>query len=314
MLNEILFLVLGLSVLIAGGEFLVRGASGIASGFRIPPMVIGLTVVSFGTSAPELIISIQAALKGSPDIATGNVVGSNICNITLILGITALIKPVLVKRNTLIHDWPVALLSVLIFWWVIANQILGSFEGWLLVFALLIYVIFTILKPSGRSAIVKPSEKKSDLLSPGRLVRQVFFLILGIAGLYFGSEWFVESARSLALKSGLEERVVGLTIVALGTSLPELAASAISAFKSETDLALGNLLGSNIFNILSIMGITAIVTPIQISSSIIQNDMFWLLAATLLIFPLMLIRNDVSRFDGFLLLIFYAAYIMVVLW
>jgi cation:H+ antiporter len=314
MLHEILFLVLGLTVLIAGGEFLVRGASGIASGFRIPPMVIGLTIVSFGTSAPELIISIQAALKGSPDIATGNVVGSNICNLTLILGITALIQPVMVKRNTLIHDWPVALLSVLIFWWVIANQMLGSTEGWLLVLALLIYLTFTIFKSSGSSGMIKNVDSASVISGPKQVVQQILFLITGIVGLYYGSEWFVDSARSLALKSGIEERVVGLTIVALGTSLPELVASAISAYKSETDLALGNLLGSNIFNIFSIMGITAIVTPIQISSSIIQNDMFWLLAATLLIFPLMLIRNDVSRFDGFLLLIFYASYILVVLW
>lgn len=314
MFNEILLLVIGLSVLIAGGEFLVRGASAIARVFRIPPMVIGLTVVSFGTSAPELIISMQAALKGSPDIATGNVVGSNICNLTLILGITALIRPVMVKRNTLIHDWPVALLSVLIFWWVIANQTLGNVEGWMLVLALMIYLIFTFFKSSGQPVKRTAEESTSLMPVPKQMIQQITFLVLGIAGLYFGSEWFVESARSLALKSGIEERVVGLTIVALGTSLPELAASAISAFKSETDLALGNLLGSNIFNIFSIMGITAIVTPIHISSSIIHNDMFWLLAATLLIFPLMLIRNDVSRFDGFLLLLFYTAYIMVVLW
>ncbi|MGF1635624.1 MAG: calcium/sodium antiporter [Cyclobacteriaceae bacterium] len=312
MLQSILLLLAGLVVLIGCGEFLVRGASCIALKARISPMVVGLTIVAFGTSAPELIISIQAALKGSPDIATGNVIGSNICNLSLILGVTALIRPVLVQRATLVIDWPVAFGSVLLFWLFSIDQQLVWWEGIIFIILLCIYVVYSI-RSSRKKTLIEQSGELPTAHSKTAW-KDPLFIVLGGIGLYFGSEWFVGGAKIIAMNLGIEERIIGLTVVAVGTSLPELVASGVSAFRSHTDMAIGNLMGSNIFNILSIMGITSIVTTVSISDLILTNDFTWMAGITVFVLPLMIIKKDVSRMDGLLLLLFYAIYVMVVFW
>jgi cation:H+ antiporter len=314
MATTIVLLIIGLIVLIIGGDYLVRGSSSIALRLHLSPLVVGLTIVAFGTSAPELLISIQSALKGSPDIAMGNVVGSNICNLALVLGITAVVNPVKVQLNSIRVDWPVTMGSSILLYLMVLEGMLTAVEGIIFVIALIIYIVFIVT--NSRKA-VKSAKLKLDLPNlpdaPKKQIwKDIFFIIIGCVALFFGSEWFVISAKDLALSLGVEERVVGLTIVALGTSLPELVTAAVASYKGESDLALGNLMGSNIFNILSILGITAIIQPISVHEVILNKDIIWMLMITLMILPLMIVRREVGRGDGTVLLIVYAVYIYTV--
>jgi len=293
----------------------VRGSSSIALRLHLSPLVVGLTIVAFGTSAPELLISVQSALKGSPDIAMGNVVGSNICNLALVLGLTAVINPVKVQPNSIRFDWPMTMGASILLFLVIREGILDALEGIIFLVAISIY-LFLIIR---QSRIDVKSQKKSETQeedipdAPSRQIwKDIFFIGLGCVALYYGSEWFVSSAKDLALSLGIEERVVGLTVVALGTSLPELVTAAVASFKGETDLALGNLMGSNIFNILSILGITAIIKPIYVHEVILNKDIVWMLMITLIILPLMVVRREVGRADGIVLLIVYTVYVYTV--
>jgi len=315
MITTVVLLIIGLIVLIVGGDYLVRGSSSIALRLHLSPLVVGLTIVAFGTSAPELLISVQSALKGSPDIAMGNVVGSNICNLALVLGLTAVINPVKVQPNSIRFDWPMTMGASILLFLVIREGILDALEGIIFLVAISIY-LFLIIR---QSRIDVKSQKKSETQeedipdAPSRQIwKDIFFIGLGCVALYYGSEWFVSSAKDLALSLGIEERVVGLTVVALGTSLPELVTAAVASFKGETDLALGNLMGSNIFNILSILGITAIIKPIYVHEVILNKDIVWMLMITLIILPLMVVRREVGRADGIVLLIVYTVYVYTV--
>jgi len=315
MITTVVLLIIGLIVLIVGGDYLVRGSSSIALRLHLSPLVVGLTIVAFGTSAPELLISVQSALKGSPDIAMGNVVGSNICNLALVLGLTAVINPVKVQPNSIRFDWPMTMGASILLFLVIREGILDALEGIIFLVAISIY-LFLIIR---QSRIDVKSQKKSETQeedipdAPSRQIwKDIFFIGLGCVALYYGSEWFVSSAKDLALSLGIEERVVGLTVVALGTSLPELVTAAVASFKGETDLALGNLMGSNIFNILSILGITAIIKPIYVHEVILNKDIVWMLMITLIILPLMVVRREVGRADGIVLLIVYTIYVYTV--
>lgn len=314
MLTTVILLIIGLIVLIVGGDYLVRGSSSIALRLHLSPLVVGLTIVAFGTSAPELLISVQSAVKGSPDLAMGNVVGSNICNLALVLGLTAVINPVRVQTNSIRIDWPMAMGASILLYLVVGEGLLGRVEGIIFIFALLVYLTFIIV------------QSRKDVKSQQRLIdaddipnaprkqiwKDLLFIFLGCLALYFGSEWFVNSAKDLAISLGVEERVVGLTIVAFGTSLPELVTAAVASYKGQTDLALGNLMGSNIFNILSILGITAIITPINVHSEILNKDIIWMLMITLMTLPLMVVRREVGRADGIVLLIVYSVYVYTV--
>lgn len=309
--QDIIILLIGLVVLVSGGELLVRGASSIALRMQISPLVVGLTIVAFGTSAPELFISIQSALGGSPDIAMGNVVGSNICNLALVLGITAVIYPVRVQRDSIRIDWPVTMSSSLLLFLLVQDRWIGAGEGILFIFALFTYTFF-IIRKSQKETIANLKLMEDDELptQPSASVwKDVLFIIVGTIGLSFGSDWFVSGAQSIAIDLGVSERVVGLTVVAIGTSLPELMTSGIAAYKKETDIAVGNLLGSNIFNILSILGFTSIVHEIQVSDTIVTTDIIWMLAVTLVIFPMMLTRKTIGRIEGSILLLIYGYYI-----
>ena len=315
MTQDILLLITGLVVLVAGGEFLVRGASSIALRLQISPLVVGLTVVAFGTSAPELFIGIKSALIGSPDITMGNVIGSNICNLALVLGVTAVISPVPVQNDSIKIDWPMTMGSSFLLYLLVREGYINSYEGVLFVCILTAYIVFIIMKSrketQNKQAAVIDSEVPDA--PSNSLIKDLVFIALGTAGLSFGSDWFIQGARSLAIEIGVDERVVGITIVALGTSLPELVTAMVAAFKKETDIAVGNLMGSNIFNILSILGITSIIQRIEVNDVIINSDMVWMLLITFLILPMMLYKKVVGRIEGLILLTVYSYYIYSVI-
>ena len=314
MLENILLLVIGLVVLIVGGELLVRGASKLALKMKITPFVVGLTVVAFGTSAPELFISVQSALEGSSSIALGNVVGSNICNLALVLGVTGIITKVSVSKSSLKFDWPVMMLAALLLYFFAATSLeISRLEGGIFLLCLILFLVFTFrnAKISGHVDLEETSPEEA--LVSDSMPKSFFFILIGLVGLYFGSEWFVKAAREIALNFGISERVIGVTVVALGTSLPELVTAIISALKKETDLALGNLLGSNIFNVFAILGVTVLIKPIEVDQQIVSMDMLWMLGVSLLVFVFMITGKKVSRVESMLLLAVYALYIYNVL-
>ncbi len=319
MLENILLLIAGLVVLIFGGELLVRGASRLALQLKISPLVVGLTIVAFGTSAPELFISIKSALAGSPDIAIGNVVGSNICNLTLILGLTAIVSPIPVGRNSIRIDWPMAMGgSILLYFWML-NNVIELYEGVILILLLVAYTIFIIRKSRSETndAIAANIDlevyPKHDSATLKQTVTDILLIIGGCLGLYFGSDWFVKGAIELAGYLGVSERVIGLTVVAVGTSLPEMVTSVMASLRKQIDVALGNLIGSNIFNIFSILGITALIQNVQVSEMIISTDMLWMMGITLLILPMMVSKKNIQRIEGVVLFLVYGVYTYTVL-
>lgn len=312
---NLIYLIVGLAVLILGGELLVRGASRIALSLKISPLVVGLTIVAFGTSAPELLTSIKSALEGSPDIAIGNVVGSNIANLSLILGITALVSPIPVQRNSIRIDWPIAMGSALLLYFFMWDSYLKAYEGIMFLFILVLYTVFIVMK--SRKEIKEAKEivsEKINIANRKQLPINIVLIMLGGAGLYFGADWFLTGAKGFTSYLGVSERVIGLTVVAVGTSLPEMATSVMASIRKQSDVALGNLIGSNIFNVLSILGITSIIKKIEISADIFQSDMIWMLGITFVVLPMMLFRKKIERFEGAILLSVYIGYIVSVLY
>lgn len=300
----IFWLVLGLAVLIIGGDFLVKGAVGIAEKFKLSPLVIGMTVVSFGTSAPELIVSIQAALEGVPEIAIGNVVGSNIANIALVLAITVLIFPIVVERNSKMIDWPMMMFSSILFYVFALDNVIEFWEGVVLVTILIAFVIFLIRNSRKNNVLAE-----DDFEAPSNPIMTYVYLFSGLIGLKFGADWLLEGAVGIAEGVGMSKKVIGVTIVAFGTSVPELVASAVAAYRKQTDISIGNLIGSNIFNILIVIGVTAIVKDTPVDESIISFDMIWMLAIALGVLPLMLIGKKMGRIHGLILLSAYLIFI-----
>ncbi|AZQ60938.1 calcium/sodium antiporter [Flammeovirga pectinis] len=314
---NILELIGGLVVLIGGGELLVKGATNMALRLKIPAIIVGLTIVAFGTSAPELFISLQSALDGNADLAIGNVVGSNICNLGMVLGITAIIYPIKVSDTTLKFDWPVAMGASVILYLITFDSVISFDEGLVLFLLLITYLLILFKRTKSDIKLQATAEEEFQLDEDDKgdstvLVwsKDLAYIITGIIALKFGAEWFIDGAKSICLvQLELDERIVGILVLAIGTSLPELVTSAVAAFKKETDLALGNLMGSNIFNILSILGITSMVTPINISDMIHNYDMIWMLGITFLTIPLMFLGKDLNRWEGALLLSIYCYYI-----
>ncbi|MCH8903695.1 MAG: calcium/sodium antiporter [Bacteroidetes bacterium] len=306
---DYLFLFLGLALLILSGEFLVRGAVGIALGARISTLVVGLTVVSFGTSAPELVVCIQAALSDHPDIAIGNIVGSNMANLGLVLGIVAILFPLSVNRNSLRIDWPVMMIASIGFFILILDLKVQFYEGIIYLIFLITYLTFLVRKSRKEQVVVADQTKTTGESKPTRaLWINITLIILGSAGLVLGSHWFVGGAVVVARDFDVSEKIIGLSLVALGTSLPELVTSIIAGFKKEADLVIGNLIGSNIFNILAIGGITSIVHEIPVNLSFIQMDIYWMLGISLLILPLAFRGSRLGRGSGMILLSVYVVY------
>ena len=285
---DYLFVFLGLFLLVVGGEFLVRSSVALSFKLHLSKMVIGLTVVSFATSAPELLVSLQAALNGFSDIALGNVIGSNIANIGLVLGITAIISPLAIDRGFIKLNWPVMMvLSVGLYFILKSGAIISRSEGIGLFLVLFVY-LWILIRKAKNERETKPVEDSIDEgLSKASNFKIIVWLLIGGVALYAGSEFLVSGAVSLAEGFGVSERVIAVTMIAVGTSIPELAASVIAALKKEKAISLGNLIGSNIFNISSVLGVTAIIQPITVKSpEVLTNDIFWMIGFASVLIPL----------------------------
>ena len=306
-----LFLVLGLVTLILGGDLLVRGAVSVALKVRISPLVVGMTVVSLGTSAPELLVSLSAVLNGHPDVAVGAVVGSNIANLGLVLGLTILIFPILINKDSIKIDWPMMFLATVLFYFFSQDNQLQRWEGLVFVSLLILFISWLIYR--SRSSSGHYEEQNSDEVKDAPLSRPVWkdlsLIVIGAFGLYQGAEWLIQSVVDLAKEFDVSEKVISVTIVAFGTSVPELVTSIVAAFKKETDISVGNLIGSNIFNILAILGITSIVHPFEVSEDILAFDLYFMIAVTVILLPLMLIGKKLSYISGIILLSSYVFYI-----
>ncbi|MEM7161252.1 MAG: calcium/sodium antiporter [Bacteroidota bacterium] len=307
------YVILGLLFLLAGGDILVRGAVGIAKRFRLSPLIIGLTIVSFGTSAPELMVSLQAALKGNPDIAIGNVVGSNIANLGLVLGLTVMIFPIVIDRNTLRIDWPVMMLASLLFWYFISDNVIDFTEGFIFVLVLSFYLFFLFFYSKKTSVADEPEKQESESSWLDGPTINLSMVALGCVGLVYGADFLVSGASDIARKWDISEHVIGVTIVAFGTSVPELATSCIAAFKKQTDISVGNLIGSNIFNVFAILGITSLVTPINLEDpAVLSRDIYWMLAISFAVFPLAIFGLKLQRWKGFLLFVAYIVFMYLI--
>jgi len=309
--SEFLLIAGGLVLLAIGGDVLVRGAVGTASKLGVSPLLIGLVLVGFGTSMPELTTSVQAALSGSPGIAVGNVVGSNIANILLILGAAALIAPITVARGVLKRDGSFLALSQIVLAVALFLTPVGRTSGGLLFAGLIAYIGLSYWldqRSKGPEARLHSAEAESVAPPKGGLLTSLLLLAAGIAGVVFGAKLLVTGAISIAEGFGISDAVIGLTVVAIGTSLPELAASIAAALKRQGDIALGNVIGSNIFNALGILGATAIIQPIDVPASILGSDVWIMLGAAALLFLVAATGRRVGRMEGVGLLALYAAY------
>ena len=309
---SILFIFLGLGLLVIGGDFLVRAAVGLSLKLKLSKMIIGLTVVSFATSAPELLVSVQAAIDGFSDISLGNVIGSNIANIGLVLGVTAIITPLSIDKYFYKFNWPVMmLLSFGLYFILKSGNEISTLEGVALVAILLVYLVLLISRANSRP-VDDASQQFDDNLAVVSNFKIIVYLLIGAVTLYFGSMWLVDGAVALASTLGVSERVISITMIAVGTSVPELAASVIAALKKEKALSLGNLIGSNIFNIASVLGITAIIQPIAVKSQeLFTNDIWWMLGFAGVLIPLAFLPNkfEIGRIKGLVLLACYCVFI-----
>jgi cation:H+ antiporter len=310
---NLLFIFFGLLLLVVGGEFLVRSSVALSFRLNISKMVIGLTVVSFATSAPELIVSVQAALNGFSDISLGNVIGSNIANIGLVLGITAIITPLTLDKDFYKFNWPVMMiLSIGLYFILQSGQEITRLEGFGLLAILCIYLYLLINRAKKARGKVVVNDSVDEGLSKVSNFKILNWLLIGGVSLYFGSELLVSGAVNLAEALGISERVIAVTMIAVGTSVPELAASVIAALKKEKAISLGNLIGSNIFNISSVLGITAIIQPIALKSQeILTNDIFWMIgfAAVLIPFAFLPRKFEIGRPKGIVLVVAYALFV-----
>lgn len=310
------YIFLGLTLLVIGGEFLVRASVALSLKFNLSKMIIGLTVVSFATSAPELIVSINAALDGFSDLSLGNVIGSNIANIGLVLGITALISTLHVDRDFLRFNWPVMmLLSIALYIILKHDGIISRVEGIALLTALIVY-LWVLIYRAKRAKIANEfsseiEEEIDESLNQVSSIKIFIWLLIGGVSLWGGSKLLVSGAVDIARLLNVSERVIAVTMVAVGTSVPELAASIIAALKQEKAISLGNLIGSNIFNISSVLGITAIIQPIVMKSQkIVSNDLLWMLGFAAILIPLTFLpeKYAINRYKGLILFLGYASF------
>lgn len=312
---SVLLILLSFVILTVGAELLVRGASSVGLRFGLSPLLVGLTIVAFGTSAPELAVSVKAALAGTGDIAMGNVIGSNLFNVVVILGLAALVRPLSVHLRVLRVDTPLMLAASLIFvLFLLSGGGLARWEGAILFAGILTYVGFSIV--NARKQVVPedvhPLETVGVSSSPMNLALAISLVVGGLLLLVFGARTLVDNAVSLARALEVSEAIIGLTIIAAGTSLPELATSVVASLKKETDIAIGNIVGSNLFNVLCIAGAAGLISPIAIAG-IRKADLFWMLATSILLLPLMRTGFKLVRWEGALLLALYGTYVALLL-
>lgn len=305
---DYVYILLGLAGLYIGGEGLVRGAVGLAERSGISQLIIGLTIVGMGTSAPELLVSLQAALAGKSDIALGNVVGSNIANILLILGISALVFPIRQWDKGIRRDASVALCAALLLFALAQFGIVSRFSGLVLVVGLFGYLGFVFFQETKKERFANPVDGPTKVHQTLPVWLLATFIVAGLVFLVFGADFLVSGASNIARSFGISEAVIGLTVVAVGTSLPELATSVMAALKRHSDVSLGNVIGSNIFNVLGILGITAMISPVSVNSSIGGFDLPLMVLLTLGVLVYLLVRNSVSRAVGGAMVAAYCAY------
>ena len=311
MITYILFVV-GFVLLIKGAEFLVDGASSIAKKLKISSIVIGLTIVAFGTSMPELIVNIFASVQGNTEIAIGNILGSNIVNILLILGISAIIYPLATKENTVWKEIPLSLLAAILLGVMVNDTLIdgGTFSGltridgivFIAFFIIFLYYTFGISKVSGENTDLEIKEMS--------YMKSSLYIVGGLLGLVFGGKWIVDGAIKIAEGFNVSQSLIGLTVVAIGTSLPELATSAVAAYKKQSDIAIGNVVGSNIFNIFWILGLSAVINPLPFSKDSII-DIIMTIVASLILFLIMFIgkKHTVERWQGVIMILMYVGYV-----
>lgn len=300
---SIIQLVIGFLLLVKGADAFVDGASSIARRMRIPAFVVGLTIVAFGTSAPELAVSLTASLKGSNDIAIGNVVGSNIFNTLVVLGASAAITPIVVQKGMIKRDYPLSIIAAVLLGALSLNMMLGRGDGVVLLVAFAFFMFMTVkvgLKERANSQDEEEAPKMST-------VKAIIMLILGLVGIIWGGDSTVEGAKAIASSLGLSEALIGLTVVALGTSLPELVTSVVAARKGESDIAVGNVIGSNIFNIFLILGISATISPMNVTQTYLY-DMAVLALIMVLTFIPIAVTKKVSRWMGITMIMLYVGY------
>ena len=301
-------ILLGFILLILGGNWLLKSAVSISLGLKIPKIIIGMTVVSFATSAPELIVSINSAVNGYPDLALGNVIGSNIANLALVLGITLLIAEMDVQKSFFTTNWPAMMAASLLLFFFLGNDyLISDFEGLIFVLFLIFFLVY--LFRFQNDEIIDDLPEDEDLLPT---YKTFTLFVLGSVGLWGGSEMLITGATDLAITLGVGERLIGVTVVSVGTSIPELAASIIAVLKKEKAISLGNLVGSNIFNILAVVGITSLITPIAaIDHVIYTNDIYWMLLVSMVLPILVLLpkKMQLKRKSGIILLLIYIAFL-----
>ncbi|MDC1371751.1 calcium/sodium antiporter [Flavobacteriaceae bacterium] len=302
---------LGFLLLVLGGEFIVRASIAISLKFNISKVVIGMTVVAFATSLPELLVSLKAAVNGSSSIAINNVIGSNIANIGMVLGLTAIIGNIPVVKSFYRLDWPVMMFfSFLLYFFLYNDNLLSSFEG-LILFTSLIIFLFFVIRYNAKD--LSEADAIDENLNKTSGIKILIWTIFASFSLYYGAEWLVASAIDLAKSIGVSEAVISVSVIAIGTSIPELATSVIAIAKNEKGISIGNLIGSNIFNIGSVLGLTTIIKPILITdSNILERDIIWMLvfASLILILSIFPKKNNITKIKGFLLVVLYSIFIL----
>ncbi|WP_271406581.1 calcium/sodium antiporter [Tenacibaculum soleae] len=311
---DIVYIVVGLLLLVLGGNWLLKAAVGLSLKLNIPKIVIGMTVVSFATSAPELIVSVKSALNNATGLAVGNVIGSNIANIGLVLGITVILSTIEVEKSFYKTDWPVMMIaSLLLYFFIAFDNTIQQYEGGIM-FTLLVVFLIYLLRFQKQAVVDEMPEDDEEL----PLYKIAMFFVIGGFGLWAGSELLINGSVNLAKKMGVSDAIIGVTVVSVGTSVPELAASIIAVMKKEKAISLGNLIGSNVFNILAVLGVTAIITPVKLNAdalSLVTNDIYWMLAISFAVLPLVFFPKKLrlNWKDGIILLTSYFVFVFLTL-
>lgn len=322
-----LYLIAGLLLLIAGGNYLVKGGVAVAKRFKVPTLIIGMTIVAFGTSSPEFIVSLQSALQGHPEISIGNVVGSNIANIGLILGVTALILPMSVNRTSVKIDVPFLILCSLLFYILAEDSVISRGEGLIFITLLILFTLLSIYKGKKENDVEEPAKEETKKEKELNMISALIMIVASCAALTFGANLLIDSAVSIAKSFGVSERIISVTLVAFGTSVPELATSIMAAIRKENDIAIGNVVGSNIFNILFVIGASALITPIEnFDFAAFSFDFYWMiifaaiLALTVIPFERIMkkmkdekVYSILTRFEGFFMIAAYIVYVFLLL-
>jgi cation:H+ antiporter len=307
---SVFLLILGLAVLLVSGEFLVKGAAGLAFKLNISPLVIGLTIVSFGTSAPELIVCIEGSLAGLNEIVVGNIVGSNIANLALVLGLTCIVFPIAIDKNCIRVDWPLMMLASILFTVFAFDQEITQVEAIILFAVLVLYLAYLFMfSKKHREEIVEETTGLAGDVKKTPYWKLLMYILPACVGLYFGANWFLEGATDLAKVFGVSDHVIGVTVVAFGTSVPELVTSMMAAFRKQAGISIGNLIGSNIFNLLGVLGVTGMVKAIPVSTTMLAVDVYWMLFVSALVFPFMLFGKKLNWWKGLILFLIYVMYI-----